>query len=121
MFGNIPCEYFQSARKFSPAPITAHGQSLLWSGPVTGIQGATELHECERTQDAWLRSVQDEFRYGRLPKDTHNLLPGLATMQPGSYVNGEVTCRTKECIKMFIEAAKKQQCCAASARNTLEK
>ena len=56
---DIPCEYIQASRKFIPAPNIAHGQSLLWSGPKTGIQGVTELEICERTNDAWLQSVQD--------------------------------------------------------------
>ena len=57
--GDIPCEFIEASRKFVPAPSIAHGQSLMWSGPVTGIQGVTELDRCERTQDAWLRSVQE--------------------------------------------------------------
>ena len=39
----------------------AHGQSLVWSEPKTGIQGVTELEMCERTKGAWLRSVQNIF------------------------------------------------------------
>ena len=57
--GDIPSEYIQASRKFTPAPNVAHGQSLVWSGPKTGIQGVTELQTCERTKDAWLRSVQN--------------------------------------------------------------
>ena len=56
--GDIPCEYIQASRKFTPAPNVAHGQSLVWSGPSTGIQGVTELETCERTNDAWLTKVQ---------------------------------------------------------------
>ena len=56
--GDIPCDFIEAGRKFVPAPSIAHGQSLVWSGPVTGIQSVTELDRCERTQDAWLRSVQ---------------------------------------------------------------
>ena len=29
--GDIPCEYIQASRKFTPAPNVAHGQSLVWS------------------------------------------------------------------------------------------
>ena len=51
--------YIQSARKSAPTPSIAHGRSLLWSDDIeTGIQGVTELQECERTTDVWLRSVQ---------------------------------------------------------------
>ena len=60
--GNMPKKYIQNARKYTPAPNIAHGQSLLWSGPETGVQGVTELYECERTQDLRLQSVQNEFR-----------------------------------------------------------
>ena len=61
--GDIPVEYERNARKYSPTPSIAHGQSLLWSDDAeTGIQGATELKTCERTKDVWSRSVQDQFR-----------------------------------------------------------
>ena len=49
--GDMPTEYIRNARQYTPAPNIAHGQSLLWSGPETGVQGVTELYECERTQD----------------------------------------------------------------------
>ena len=41
--GDIPCEHIQAARQFAPAATIAHSQSLLWSGPSTGVQGVTEL------------------------------------------------------------------------------
>ena len=57
--GDIPFEYIRNARNFVPTPSIAHGQSLLWSDDIeTGIQGVTELQECERTQGVLLRSVQ---------------------------------------------------------------
>ncbi len=62
----------------------------------TGVQGVTELEECERTQDLWLRSVQDEFRRGELTVETHAFLHGKPTMQPGSVFEGEVKCATKK-------------------------
>ena len=68
--GDIPSEFIENSRQYAPAPSISHGQSLLWSGPETGVQGVTELQTCERTSDEWLRSVQEEFRYGRLSKDT---------------------------------------------------
>ena len=55
---DIPTEYIQNARKFMPLPTIAHGQSLMWSGELTGMQGVTELVECERCDDIWLRGVQ---------------------------------------------------------------
>ena len=57
--GDIPCEFIQARRKYFPAPTVAHGQSLLWSDYPTGITGATELEDCERTKDAFLKSIQD--------------------------------------------------------------
>ena len=56
---DIPVEYIRDALKYEPTPSIAHGQSLLRSDDIeTGIRGATELQECERTKDVWLRSVQ---------------------------------------------------------------
>ena len=69
--GDIPCEYIKASRKFTPAPNVAHGQSLVWSGPKTGIQGVTELETCERTKDVWLTKVQNEFREGKLSEESH--------------------------------------------------
>ena len=60
--GDIPCEYIAASRKYCPALNIAHGQSLVWSGPKTGIRGVTELEVCERTNDTWLMNVQNEFR-----------------------------------------------------------
>ena len=73
--GDILHECIENSRQYDPAsPVISHGQSLLWSGPETGVQGVTELITCERTADEWLRSVQEEFRYGSLTKDIHALL-----------------------------------------------
>ena len=69
--GDIPTEYIQRARKYQPAPTIAHGQSLLWSGAETGFQGVTELEECERCDDEWLREVQEEIRHGKLSQNNH--------------------------------------------------
>ena len=57
--GDIPCEFILASRTYVPAPTVAHGQSLLWSDAPTGMTGVTELKQCERTKDAWLRSIQD--------------------------------------------------------------
>ena len=57
--GDIPCELIQASGQYFPAPTVAHGQSLLWSEAPPGMRGVTELQQCERTKDAWLRSVQD--------------------------------------------------------------
>ena len=95
LLGGIPIEYIRNARKYAPTPSIVHGQSLLWSDDIeTGIQGVTELQERERTKDVWLRSVQGTFRCGRLTEETHALLHGKPSMQPGSCINGTVQCNT---------------------------
>ena len=91
--GDLPFEYIQNSRQYHPSPSIAHGQSLMWSGPETGVQGVTELEKCERTDDVWLQSVQEEFREGRLSTDTHAFLHGKPTLLPGSTLNGKVTCK----------------------------
>ena len=63
------------------------------------------MEKCERTQDAWLRGVQDEFRFGKLSVETHAFLHGHPTMQPGSYVKGEVRCSSKKCTNISSLAA----------------
>ena len=61
------------------------------------MQGISELTECERTDDAWLRSVQLEFREGRLSEDNHAFLHGKDTSVPGSWVDGDVSCGQTLC------------------------
>ena len=64
-----------------------------------GVQGVTELTTCERTADEWLRSVQEEFRYGKLTKDTHAFLHGEPTLLPGSVIRNKTMCRSKQCAR----------------------
>ena len=59
----------------------------------------TELTTCERTADEWLRSVQEEFRYGKLTKDTHAFLHGEPTLLPGSVIRNKTMCRSKQCAR----------------------
>ena len=47
--GQNPYEFIENSRRHLPAPTVARGQSLLGSGPATGIRGVTELETCERT------------------------------------------------------------------------
>ena len=56
--GDIPAMYMQAARQYTLAPSIAHGQALFWSGAQGGMQGISELEECERCPDPWLREVQ---------------------------------------------------------------
>ena len=100
---NIPVEYIQRARKFQPAPTISHGQALLWSGPTTGFHGVTELVECERCDDPWLQSVQQEIRQGALSANNHAFLHGHATSVPGSWLNGQVMCKKQSCLKLCSE------------------
>ena len=93
LLGDIPVECIRNARKYSPAPSIAHGQNLLWSNDEeTGVQGVTELTECERTKDEWLRSVQHEFRIGHLTQETHAFLHGKPTMRPGFFLDDKPQC-----------------------------
>ena len=120
--GDIPVEYIRNARKYSPTPSIAHGQSLLWSDDVeTGVQGVTELKECERTKDVWLRSVQDEFRYGRLTAETHALLHGKPTMQPGSFLDGTVQCGYNKCTLRSRHAKAQPRLCEEFAKVTVDR
>ena len=118
--GDIPTEYIRNARKYTPSPSIAHGQSLLWSDDVeTGVQGVTELVECERTKDLWLRSVQDEFRRGQLTVETHAFLHGKPTMQPGSFFEGEVKCSANKCIRRCTQAQARRDFCLEFANATV--
>ena len=107
---DVPYEYISNSRQYAPAPSISHGQSLVWSElkEGTGVQGVTELTECERTKDVWLKSVQDEFRVGRLTADTHAFLHGEPTLVPGSTINGKSTCKTTWCRKRATEMFTKQ-------------
>ena len=107
--GDIPFEYIQNSRQYAPSPSISHGQSLLWSGPDTGVQGVTELEVCERTDDVWLQSVQEEFRYGKLTMDTHAFLHGKPTLLPGSILNGKATCNSDWCKKRACEMVELEQ------------
>ena len=59
---DVPTERISAARRYTSLLPVLHGQSLLWGGAECGIQGVTELEECERCDDAWLKEVQEEFR-----------------------------------------------------------
>lgn len=99
--GGIPCEYIARARKYQPAPTIAHGQALLWGGEDGGLQGVTELSQCERCDDEWLKEVQEEMRHGCLSENNHAFLQKLATTVPGSWVDrngqGYALCKHEAC------------------------
>ena len=95
--GAIPAEFIMAARKYSPAPSMAHGQSLIWGGDEVGLQGVTELFKCERCDDAWLLEVQAELRAGKLSDDNYNFMHGQETLVPGSWVGDDVECNNRKC------------------------
>ena len=106
---DIPTEYIRAARKFEPAPTIAHGQALLWARDGHGLAGMTELHECERCDDEWLKEVQAEIRTGQLSENNHAFLHGKATVVPGSWCNGRPTCGNKTCAALAVAKCKAPQ------------
>ena len=60
----------------------------------------TELVQCERCDDQWLKEVQEEIRSGNLSKDNHNFLHGKPTIVPGSWQRGDVACGKDSCRKL---------------------
>ena len=75
----------------------------MWSGPETGVQGVSELSVCERTDDKWLQSVQEEFRYGKLNADTHAFLHGEKTLRPGSALKSGTECKSDWCKQRVLD------------------
>ena len=57
----------------------------------------TELVQCERCDDDWLKEVQQELRFGKLSSNNHKFLHGMPTSVPGSWVNGDVECGRESC------------------------
>ena len=101
-------------------PPAAHGQAQVWSRKDVGVQGVTELEECERTRDFWLQQVQNEFRYGNLTVDTHAFLHGHATSVPGSWTNGAPECGQRACADLVQAKAspaeiREKECAACKA------
>ena len=74
----------------------------------------TELEECARCDDEWLREVQEEVRHGKLSEHNHGFLHGEATKVPGSWIGGDVACGSVACralasIDEALEAQKKRK------------
>ena len=113
----IPTEFIQKARKYLPSPTIAHGQALVWAGKDGGMQGITELVQCERCDDDWLRAVQHEIRTGSLSADNHAFLHGRPTSVPGSWMGDDVGCRNAAC-KALVQHGGKQTC--ASNENYIQ-
>ena len=47
--------------------------------------------------------MQEEFRYGKLTKDTHCFLHGKPTLVPGSTLKGHAKCKNDWCKKRAIQ------------------
>ena len=65
--GDVPWEWLMQCKTKKVAH-TIRGQELVWGETPDGIHGVTELVECERTQDIWLQSLQNEVRNGAFGK-----------------------------------------------------
>jgi hypothetical protein len=98
--GDIPVDFIHRARKYSPKPDVAHGQSILWGQGPGSVQGVTELTECIRTEDDWLLEVQEEMRAGNLSENNWHFLHGRPTTVPGSWTRGSCKCRNRTCAQL---------------------
>ena len=114
--GDIPWDLV-AGRKASKRATGHHGQTLLWGGPSSGMQGVTELVRCERTADAWLTEVQQQLRYGQLSNDNHAFLHGRPTSVPGSWLGGRITCGNAVCGKIASANASPEQILAQECRH----
>ena len=110
--GEVPWEWLTNSRSKKVAH-TMHGQELVWGSAGQGIQGLTELIECERTRDRWLQTLQQEIRNGALSQTNHAFLHGWPTAVPGSWNGpGDLGCKNPDCNKLMTSrcpAAKIQQ------------
>ena len=97
---NLPLHWLSSGTT-KKRPHAAHGQALLWEKGSEGVQGVTELYQCERTHDKWLQAVQEEFRHCALTETTHAFLHGCPTSVPGSYLNGRLCCADPTCLQIL--------------------
>eukprot|EP00435_Cladocopium_sp_Y103_P052258 s774_g16.t1 len=98
-----------AGRKASKQATGHQGQTLLWGGSAAGMQGVTELLQCERTRDSWLTEVQDELRHGRLSNDNHAFLHGRPTTVPGSWTAGAVACGKESCAALVSKKETPEQ------------
>ena len=106
--GDIPWELLGGKKVSKQAP-GLHGQNLIWGGCEEGMQGVTELVQCERTKDAWLEEVQKQLRTGTLSNDNHAFLHGQPTTVCGSAVGGVPTCGNEGCMPQASAAMSPEQ------------
>ena len=95
----LPHEWLGTAGSKQRLLLT-QGQDLVWGKPEFGFQGVTELTECDRTKDAWLQDLQEEFRYSQLSPDSHAFLHGLPTTVPGSWLRDKPGCGNPACLAL---------------------
>ena len=103
--GQIPWQLLTSVSS-KKLPLSLQGQHLVWASAADGgIQGVTELRQCERTQDQWLQELQAELRTGHLSKNNHDFLHGRPTTVPGSWLeaHGRPTCGTMSCQQLHLQ------------------
>ena len=98
--GDVPWEWLTQSKTKKVAH-TIHGQELVWGTLPKGMQGVTQLTECERTRDAWLRNLQDEIRNGALSSINHAFLHGFETPVPGSWNGHRLECENVACKAML--------------------
>ena len=97
---DVPWEMITKASNKKLA-LTIHGQELIWCYGGQGIQGMTELVQCERNHDEWLQELQDQLRHGKLSEENHALLHGRMTQTPGSVCKGRATCGRAACQRLM--------------------
>ena len=102
--GDVPWEWLTQCKTKKVAH-TIRGQELVWGETPDGIHGVTELVECERTQDIWLQSLQNEVRNGALSETNHAFLHGCPTPVPGSWNGHRLECNHATCQKLLREKA----------------
>eukprot|EP00434_Breviolum_minutum_P017382 symbB.v1.2.015349.t1/scaffold1094.1/size138377/14 len=109
--GDVPWEMITKASNKKLA-LTIHGQELIWCYGGQGIQGMTELVQCERNHDEWLQELQDQLRHGKLSEENHALLHGRMTQTPGSVCKGRATCGRAACQRLMNQQLPASIVCA---------
>ena len=84
---------------------TIRGQEIIWTSGAQGIQGMTELLQCERNHDEWLQEIQNQLRYGELSDENHAFLHGRRTQSPGSICKGRLLCGQLKCKQLIQDKA----------------
>ena len=120
--GQIPWQLVTSTHA-KKLPLTLQGQQLVWASATEGgLQGVTELVQCERTQDKWLQELQAELRTGHLSENNHGFLHGRPTTVPGSWLEahkrpicGEVTCQQLHAQSIAATTITQKECTTCQA------